>query len=388
MVIKLPQGFSWFGKNIGIKDESLDFGGIASQVPCQASGMFTQNTQCGAPVVVGRQHLENGILQAVIVNSKNANVATGTKGIEDSQMICRWVAKELGIKPEDVLPSSTGIIGKLLPMDCIKQGCVNLEKDFQSTPQAFKNFACAIMTTDTQPKFASCQIGDATLVGVVKGSGMIAPNMATMLAYFATDADFSAAELKTMLHQVVEKTLNRVSIDGDTSTSDTAVILSNGLAGRVKKEEFEQKFLEMSRWLSKELVKDGEGVSKVVELVVSGAVDQRQARLTAHQIINSPLVQTAIHGADPNWGRFIMAIGNVSDYVVPIEHIQITFDKTLTINAQIVQQQPEFLERIAQSLKQAEIHIEISLGQGTFQETVWGGDLTAEYVRINSEYST
>ena len=385
---QLPQGFSWFGKNIHIKDHSLDFGGFASQIPCQAAGVFTKNTQCGAPIIVGRQHLANGMLQAIIVNSKNANVATGTKGIEDTKMICQWIAEELGVQVENVLPSSTGIIGHLLPMDRIKQGCVNLKQDFQPTPQAFENFARAIMTTDTKPKFASVQVGNATLVGVAKGAGMIAPNMATMLAYFATDANLSASVLDTMFRYVVEKTFNRISIDGDTSTSDTAVILANGLAGKVSQKEFQQQLLELAQCLCQALVKDGEGVSKVIELTVSGATDQRQARLTAHQIINSPLIQTAIHGADPNWGRFIMAIGNVTDYVVPIEQIEISFGNTFKINAQIVQQQPELIEQIAVFLQESEIQIEISLGQGPFQETVLGCDLTAEYIRINSQYST
>ena len=190
--IKVVPGFSWFGKNVGIKDSSLDFGGIFSDVPCQAAAVFTRNTMPGAPVVIGKKHVANGILQAVIVNSKNANVATERQGEQDANRICELVAAECGINKELVLPSSTGVIGRRLPMKVIEAGCKNLRQEFGKTEQHVENFARSIMTTDTRPKWISATVGNASIFAVAKGAGMIEPNMATMLSYFTTDADISA----------------------------------------------------------------------------------------------------------------------------------------------------------------------------------------------------
>ena len=186
--IQRVPGFSWFGKNIGIKDSTLDFGGILSDIPCQAAGVFTRNTMPGAPVLVGKEHLKNGLLQAVIVNSKNANVATEQRGIEDSRNICRLVAGNCCIATEMVLPSSTGVIGRRLPMEIIVEGCKTVAQDFGRSEQHIENFARSIMTTDTRMKVVSAGVGKATLLGIAKGAGMIEPNMATMLCYFMTDA--------------------------------------------------------------------------------------------------------------------------------------------------------------------------------------------------------
>ena len=213
--IQIVPGFSWFGKNIGIKDNTLDFGGILSDVPCQAAGVFTKNTIPGAPVLVGKEHLRNGLLQAVIVNSKNANVATGLHGVEDSREICRLVAENCGIDTEMVLPSSTGVIGRRLPMDVIVNGCSTLRQDFGKTKQHAENFARSIMTTDTRPKLICARVGNATLMGVAKGAGMIEPNMATMLSYFMTDAEIPSLQLQVMLKRVVDRSFNRISVDSD-----------------------------------------------------------------------------------------------------------------------------------------------------------------------------
>ena len=389
--IQLVPGFSWFGKNIGIKDKTLDFGGILSDIPCQAAGVFTRNTMPGAPVLVGKEHLRNGLLQAVIVNSKNANVATEYRGIEDSRRICRLVAESCGIETEMVLPSSTGVIGRRLPMHIISEGCKTLKQDFGKTAHHVDNFARSIMTTDTRRKLISAKVGSATVLGIAKGAAMIEPNMATMLCYFMTDADIHANQLQLMLGRIVNQSFNRISIDTDTSTSDTVVLLCNGLAGPVNSDKFEAILLEMAIYLVKEIARDGEGATKLIELVISGAHTEEQALLTAKSVINSPLVKTAIYGADPNWGRFVMAIGKVFQYSVDIADLRIFFgegDNRLRIDAGILDRDEVPLKEISEILKNKEVHIEIVLGNGPFSERVWGCDLTEEYVRENAHYTT
>jgi glutamate N-acetyltransferase/amino-acid N-acetyltransferase len=389
--IQAVEGFSWFGKNIGIKDVTLDFGGILSDVPCRAAGVFTKNTMPGAPVLVGREHLKNGLLQVVIVNSKNANVATGEQGLEDSITICRLVAESCGVEPGLVLPLSTGVIGRRLPMETIAEACKKVKQDFGKTEQHVEAFARSIMTTDTRPKWISAKVGGATLLGIAKGSGMIEPNMATMLCTFVTDAKIASDQLQPMLGRVVDRSFNRVSVDTDTSTSDTVVILSNGLAGQVDQEEFEATLLEMAVYLAKEIARDGEGATKLIELLVSGAQTEEQALWTAKAFINSPLVKTAIYGADPNWGRFVMAIGKVFQYSVDIRDLKIMFgqgDDRLQIDAGTLDRDEVPLDAISEILKRDEIHIEIVLGDGPYSERVWGCDLTEEYVKINAYYTT
>jgi len=389
--IRTVPGFSWFGKNIGIKDKSLDFGGILSDVPCQAAGVFTRNTMPGAPVVVGREHLRDGMLQAVIVNSKNANVATRQQGIEDSREICRLVAESCGIGAQMVLPSSTGVIGRRLPMAVIVEGCKTIAQDFGKTEQHVQNFAQSIMTTDTRRKVASALVGGATLLGIAKGAGMIEPNMATMLCYFMTDAAIPSSRLQPMLRRAVDKSFNRISIDTDTSTSDTVVALANGLAGPARSHEFEEALSEMSIYLAKEIARDGEGATKLIEIVVSGAQAAKQALATAKSVINSPLVKTAIYGADPNWGRFVMAIGKVFSYTVDIADLRIFFgdgESRPKIDAEALDQDTVPLEPISEILKRSEVRIEIVLGSGPYSERVWGCDLTEGYIRENAYYTT
>jgi len=389
--IRTVEGFSWFGKNIGIKDESLDFGGILSDVPCQAAGVFTKNTMPGAPVLVGREHLKNGLLQAVIVNSKNANVATEQQGFEDSVTICRLVAESCGLEAGMVLPSSTGVIGRPLPMGTIAEACKGVKQDFGKSEQHIEAFARSIMTTDTHPKWVSAKVGETTILGIAKGSGMIEPNMATMLCYFVTDAKIASDKLQLTLRRVVDRSFNRISVDTDTSTSDTVVILSNGLAGQVKQDEFEAVLSEMAIHLAKEIARDGEGATKLIELLVSGARTEEQALLTAKAVINSPLVKTAIYGADPNWGRFVMAIGKVFQYSVDIRGLRIVFgegDHRLQIDAGALERDEVPLDEISEMLKRDEINIEIVLGNGPYSERVWGCDLTEDYVKINAYYTT
>lgn len=384
-------GFSWFGKNIGIKDDSLDFGGILASVPCQAAGVFTKNTMPGPPVMVGRDHLTNGELQAIIVNSKNANVATGQPGLEDARRICQLIAQACQIQPEQVLPSSTGVIGLRLPMNIIEAACQSVMSDFGNTPDHIERFARSIMTTDTRPKWVSGVVNGATILGVAKGAGMIEPHMATMLSYFVTDAKIPAAILQAMLSRVVNQSFNRISVDTDTSTSDTVVVLANGLAGDIDLAAFEAMLAQMTIHLAKEIVRDGEGATKLIELTVSGASTADQALRTAKSVINSPLVKTAIYGADPNWGRFVMAIGKIFDYTVPLENLSIYFGKDnprFCVDAQKVEKEEVPLAEISELLQQEEIFIEIVLGDGAYSETVWGCDLTEGYVEENAYYTT
>jgi glutamate N-acetyltransferase / amino-acid N-acetyltransferase len=389
--IQIVPGFSWFGKNIGIKDSSLDFGGILADTPCQAAGVFTRNTMPGAPVIVGREHLKDGKLQAVIVNSKNANVATGFQGVEDSRKICGLIGEACGISPDLILPSSTGVIGRRLPIETIVEGCRTVMKDFGRTEQHVASFAQSIMTTDTRRKLVSAKVGNATVLGIAKGAGMIEPNMATMLCYFVTDADIPASTLAPMLKRVVDKSFNRISVDTDTSTSDTVVILANGLAGQTDSPIFEETLDEMAIYLAKEIARDGEGATKLIELTVSGARTPEQALLTAKSIINSPLVKTAIYGADPNWGRFVMAVGKVFDYHVDINDLSIHFGKKdhhHRIDAAVLEWDEVPLAEISEMLKENEVFIEVVVGKGPYSEKVWGCDLTEGYIDINAKYTT
>lgn len=384
-------GFSWLGINLGLKDQTLDFGVIASECNCTAAGVFTRNNFPGAPVTVGRENIQNGQLQAIVVNSKIANVATGIDGIEDAKNMCRWTGEALGIDPELVLPSSTGIIGRRLPVEKIHEGCKIIPEKLGSSPEHIDNFARAIMTTDTHPKWCSASIENSTLLGVAKGSGMIEPNMATMLSFFVTDAKISSEQLQTILRSVVNQSFNRISIDSDTSTSDTVVILANGLAGPVDTEIFEKTLRNSSIQLAKEIARDGEGSTKLIELTVSGAKSQEMALQISKSIINSPLVKTAIHGADPNWGRFVMAVGKVFEYPVPLSDLSINFgtgSQVLTVNAESLNADTVNLDAISELLQNQEVFLEVVVGDGKFSETVWGCDLTKDYIEENAFYTT
>lgn len=380
-----PQGFRSCAKNVGIKDETLDFTVIVSDVPASAAAMFTQSRFCGAAVIVGREHVANGQLQAFAINSKNANDATGEQGLANIREVARLVAQELGIAPEDVLPSSTGVIGVQLPMEKLRQGIRGLRQEMQAG--TLELCAQAIMTTDTKPKLHTCKVGNAVLVGMAKGVGMIEPNMATMLSYFVTDARIAPDVLKALLKEAVDLSFNMVSVDTDTSPSDTVAILANGLAGDVDLNEFRHALQTMAIELAKDIARDGEGATKLIEVVVDGATSFAQAKRVAKAIVNSPLVKTAIFGADPNWGRVAMAIGKCEEQteIVP-EKVSIAFGKLLVYKGGPVAEVN--LAQLEQYLQQPEVVIHVSLGLGTASATVWGCDLSYEYVRINGEYTT
>jgi glutamate N-acetyltransferase/amino-acid N-acetyltransferase len=380
-----PKGFRSCAKNVGVRDATLDFTVIASDVPASAAAMFTQNRFCGAAIIVGREHIANGRLQVFVVNSKNANVATGEQGLANIREVVRLVAEELGCAPEDILPSSTGVIGRQLPMERMRQGIRGIRNEMQ--PGQLERPAEAIMTTDTRPKIRACQVGNAVLVGMAKGVGMIEPNMATMLSYFVTDARIAPEVLKQCLQEAVQRSFNMVSVDTDTSTSDTVAIMANGLAGEVDLAEFRQALQTMAIELAKELARDGEGATKLLEVTVDCASSFAQAKRVAKSIVNSPLVKTAIFGADPNWGRVAMAIGKCDEQtdIVP-EKVSIAFGDLFVYQGHPLEE--DNLPQLEAYLRNPEVVIRVSLGSGDASATVWGCDLTHGYIDINASYST
>ncbi len=380
-----PQGYLSVAKNIGIKDDTLDFTVVYSTARAAAAGMFTQSLFCGAPVIVGREHLADGHLQALVVNSKNANVATGKQGVENSREITELVARELGVAAEDVLPSSTGVIGQQLPIEKFRAEVAGLRDALK--PEDLGATAQAIMTTDTRPKARARRVGSTVLAGMAKGSGMIEPNMATMLSFLFTDAAIPPGTLQPMLREAVAQSFNMVSVDTDTSTSDTVVIMANGLAGEVDLAEFQTALNEMCIELAKEVARDGEGATKLLEVVVTSARDDQQAKRVAKALVNSPLIKTAVHGADPNWGRVAMAVGKCHEETdIRPENVTMSFGDTC------VYEKGEplgvDLSQLEAYLEGTEIRILVDCGLQTGQATVWGCDLTEEYVRINALYTT
>lgn len=380
-----PRGFRSCAKNVGVRDDTLDFTVIASDVPASAAAMFTQSRFCGAAIIVGREHIVDGQLQAFVINSKNANVATGEQGLTNIRAIVHQVADELNIAPQDVLPSSTGVIGWQLPIEKILSGIDGLRNELQ--PDQLQLSARAIMTTDTRPKIRARKVGDAVLVGMAKGVGMIEPNMATMLSYFVTDAQIAPTQLKQYLQEAVDLSFNMVSVDTDTSTSDTVAIMANGLAGPVDLDEFRSALQSMAIELAQELARDGEGATKLLEVTVEHATSSAQAKRVAKSIVNSPLVKTAIFGTDPNWGRVAMAIGKCDEQkdIVP-EKVSIAFGDLLVYQGRALGQ--ENLPQLRAYLQQPEVVIRVSLGLGSAVATVWGCDLSYDYVKINGEYTT
>ena len=379
-----PQGFLSLAKNVGIKDATLDLTVIYSTVRARAAAMFTRNRFPGAPVIVGRNHISDGFVQALVINSKNANVAMGQVGIDNATETCRIVADELGIEPRDVLPFSTGVIGRPLPMDKIRTGLRGIRDELK--PNNLALAAEAIMTTDRYPKYFSCQVGSAIIAGIAKGAGMIEPNMATMLVYLMTDAELPASALRPMLRRVVERTFNSMSIDTDTSTSDTVVLMANGLAGPANLRQFENGLNEVCEFLTREIARNGEGATKLITVDASGAKTKTQAKRVAKSVVNSPLVKTAVYGCDPNWGRVIMAVGKCFDESIEPGRVIIRFGATKVF--ELGSPVDCDLEALRQYLGQSEVMIGVDLGIGKASARVWGCDLTEGYIKENAYYTT
>jgi glutamate N-acetyltransferase/amino-acid N-acetyltransferase len=322
-----------------------------------------------------------------VVVSKNANVATGEQGMRDAEDITIAVAKRLGCPPSDVLIASTGVIGRQLPMDRIRAGIAAVP----SPPTATDALAVArgIMTTDTVSKWAESPIAgsDARIVGVAKGVGMIEPDMATMIALVFTDAEMSPADLDDVFRRVVDRTFNCVSVDSDTSTSDTAVVLASGLAGPVEATAFETALGTVCESLTRQIARDGEGAETLIEVTVDGAASVAQARRVAKAIVNSPLVKTAVHGADPNWGRVAMAVGkSTTADEVDQAAVVIRFGNLEVYPASL---DAAGLAALSEYMRGDEVRVHVTLTPGgTASATVWGCDLTDGYVRINADYTT
>ena len=381
----LPLGFRTHIANIGIKDDTDDFLVIAAERPCAAAAVFTRSRFAGPSVTLSRWHVGDGRLQAVAVISKNANVATGPDGAADAREVAAGVAAALGCPTEDVLLASTGVIGRRYPMDRIRAHLTTLQPPFEGTDALAA--ARAIMTTDTHPKIASAPCGPGTVVGIAKGVGMIEPNMATMLAFVLTDVEVTADELDARFRSVVERTFNALSVDSDTSTSDTAAVLASGLAGPADPDELEHALETVCLDLTRQLARDGEGATKLLVVTVTGAVDRAQAKRVAKSILNSPLVKTAVHGADPNWGRVAMAVGKCEDEIdIDQDRVVIRFGDQEVFPS--VADDAASLERLAEYMRGDEVHIVVDLAIAAGSATVYGCDLSDGYVRINADYTT
>lgn len=378
---RFPRGFRCTARNVGIKPSGRDLALFSSNTPCAAAGVFTRNLFPGAPILVGRELLAAGRLQAVVVNSKVSNVATGDEGVVRARRMGAAAARELGIAPELVLMSSTGVIGRALPIDAIEAGIGGMAADLQDDPLVG---AEGIMTTDTHPKAVSCSVGGATLTAVAKGSGMIEPNMATMLVYLFTDAELDAATLDGMLRRVIHRTFNMLSVDTDTSTSDSCVILANGQAGAVDPALFEDALLALCTRVTEILARDGEGATKLLRVVVDEAASEAEARLVARSLVNSPLIKTMAYGADPNVGRILMAVGKCFDVTLDPARVHAWIG-----GAQVVEggRRADFRDADVRDILAVDpVEIRVALGAGASGATAWGCDLTPGYIEENAAY--
>ena len=382
----LPQGFTSFVTNIGIKDATDDFTLVCADSVVAASAVFTQSRFAGPSVVVSRKHVANHLARGVVVISKNANVATGDQGMSNALEVVQSVAKKIGCDPHDVLIASTGVIGRQYPIERVRAGLAGLPFPLPSNDAVA--VARGIMTTDTVHKIAEATIGagPARVVGVAKGVGMIEPNMATLITMAFTDAMVDGGTLDSIWRHVIDRTFNCVSIDTDTSTSDTAIVLASGVAGKVDLGELEVALEEVARALTKQVARDGEGAETLIEVCVDQARDAEQAKTVAKSIVNSPLVKTAVHGADPNWGRVAMAIGKCSQYIdIDQSKVIIRFGDQEVYPSAVNE---SGLEQLSNYMRGEEVRIHVSLKTGSTTCTVWGCDLTDGYVRINADYTT
>ena len=386
MTVQLPLGFHSYVANIGIKDSTDDFTLVVADETCAAAGVFTQSRFAGPSVLVSREHIANLSARAVVVISKNANVATGVEGMSNAREVVGGVATSLACDPTDILVASTGVIGRQYPMAQVRSGLKSIPQQFVTT--SAEAVAKGIMTTDTVHKVAQATISgsSARVVGVAKGVGMIEPNMATLITMIFTDALIAPAELNQVFRRVIDRTFNCVSVDTDTSTSDTAIVMASGAAGAVKVDAFEIALHEVALSLTKQVARDGEGAEKLIEVHVDGAKDDDQAKTVAKAIVNSPLVKTAVHGADPNWGRVAMAVGKCSQYSdINQDNVVIRFGSQEVYPSQV---DAKGLANLSQYMRDTDVRIHVSLATGTSDATVWGCDLTDGYVRINADYTT
>ena len=379
----LPQGFALHVGNVGIKDDTNDLMVLTCDSHSSAAGVFTQSRFAGPNIEISKRNIATGVAKAIAVISKNANVATGETGRSNAEEITELIAATVNAEPNEIILGSTGVIGVQYPMDKIRDYLTQLEAPFSDRKADLA--AAAIMTTDTHPKVASAAAGPATIVGIAKGVGMIEPDMATMIAIITTDAEINSDRLDEIFRRIVDKTFNALSVDTDTSTSDMAVVLASGQAGPVEENEFESALSEVCLDLTRQLAADGEGAETLVVVDVTSARDDEQARRVAKAIVNSPLVKTAIHGRDPNWGRVAMAIGKCGDADINQQEVSIHFGDQEVYPTPASPQKLAELETYLAS-EEVRIAADLGIGDGTF--TAYGCDLTDGYVRINADYTT
>jgi glutamate N-acetyltransferase/amino-acid N-acetyltransferase len=390
--VNFPRGFRSAGVYCGIKKPGLlDLALIVSETESSVAGMFTTNRACAAPVQWSQQAVAGGKARAIVANSGNANCLTGAQGIRDAQRMAELVAKRLGCIPTQVVVASTGVIGVPLPMTAVESGIAQAFE--RLTDDDDRATADAILTTDNASKRASLEIdtpaGAVRIGAIAKGAGMIAPTMATMLAFITTDAAVDPADLQACLARVVNATFNCITVDGDTSTNDMVVALANGASGvRLTGEAmqpFEQGLYQVCEYLAKRIVKDGEGASRIFEVRVSGAADADAARRIARTIAESQLVKTAVHGGDPNWGRIIAAAGRAGA-PIDVSRARLHLQNTLVFENG---RPTEYDERaLVEAMQTDEVTIALTLSDGDGKAHFWSSDLTAEYVKINAHYRT
>jgi glutamate N-acetyltransferase/amino-acid N-acetyltransferase len=382
--VPLPRGFVAHTAALGLRDSGDDFALVMSTGPCTSAGVFTRSLFAGPSVQVSRRHVAAGGVRAVAVVAKNANVATGRQGLLDAEELAGLVGAATGIDPGQVAVASTGVIGRPYPMDRIRSGLAGLSGSAFSADAL--DVARAMMTTDTLPKTAVHSAGPALLVGVAKGVGMIEPDMATMLAFVFTDAAVEAPVLDRLWRRAIDDTFNCLSVDTDTSTSDTAIVLAGGAAGPVPEGVLSAALREVCLDLTLQLARDGEGATKLLTVTVRSARDTAQARRVAKAIVNSPLVKTAVHGADPNWGRVAMAIGKCHDDTdIDPERVVIRFGD---LEAYPARPGDAGLDDLALVMAEDHVEIDVELQTGQAEATVYGCDLSDGYVRINADYTT
>jgi glutamate N-acetyltransferase/amino-acid N-acetyltransferase len=398
--ITSPNGFLAAATSCGLKDSgALDLALVFSETDSGAAALFTQNQFPAAPVIVDKKILSTNPTQirGIVANAGQANACTGPQGLEDARSTQRLAATSLGCDPQQILLLSTGVIGETLEMDKITKGITDCNKNL--SPDGGLEVAQAIMTTDTQPKHGAYRLtfpnGDVTIGGMAKGSGMIHPNMATLLAVITTDAQIAQSQLKELLRDSVNHSFNRISIDGDTSTNDTALLLANGASGvsLFTEEDVSSFAAALNRIcldLAHAIVRDGEGASRFVTLNVTGAHSELDALQIAQTIATSPLVKTAIAGGDANWGRILAAVGRAGVTIDPSQvNLFIGYGDTLQLELVHAGTPTTYDENVASEIFNAdEITIEVILGPGAGEATYWTCDLTHDYVSINADYRT
>ena len=378
---RFPRGFRCASRLIGLKSDGKDLALFVSDVDAAAAALFTRNHFPGAPVLLGRETIRGGRLRAIVVNSKVSNVATGERGLADARRMAAAAAAEIGTSSDRVLVGSTGVIGVRLPIEKIEVGLRGIAGELQADPLVG---AAGIMTTDTHPKALSASAGNATITWVAKGSGMIEPAMATMLAYVFTDARIDADTLRRMLVEAVSVSFNMLSVDTDTSTSDTCAILANGLGGEVAERDFQETLNAGCIRMTEILARDGEGATHLVRATVRGAASDEDARRVAKSLVNSPLVKTMVHGADPNVGRLLMAIGKCFDCTIcpTATDAWINGFQVVRAGARL-----DFDDgTVRRALRNELVDLEVALGVGSASARAYGCDLTKGYIDENAAY--